>query len=81
MAANLCKRRGVLRASVSRLSARISELEGTSDQPRTVDHARQLLTKLQTLDADYRALHLQIIDLIDERMRKLLALNRNALTS
>ena len=41
-----------------------SELEGTTDQPY---HARQSLAKLQTLDADYRALHLEIIDLIDEK--------------
>lgn len=61
MAANLRKRRGVVRASVTRLAGRITELEGTSDQPRNADHARQLLTKLQTLDADYRAVHLQII--------------------
>lgn len=66
MAANLCKRRGVVRASVTRLPRRITELEGTHDQPRNADHTRQLLAKLQTLDADYRALHLQIIDLIDE---------------
>lgn len=67
MAANLRKRRGYLRASVTRLAGRVTELEGTRDQPRNADHARQLLSKLQTLDADYRALHLEIIDLIDEK--------------
>ena len=46
---------------------RVAELEGTSEQPRNADHAKQLLAKLQTLDADYRAIHLQIIDLIDEK--------------
>ena len=65
-AANLRKRRGVILASVTRLDGRITELEGTSDQPRTPDHARQLLARLQTLDADYRSLHLQIFDLISE---------------
>ena len=55
-----------MRASVTRLTGRIAELEGTPDQPRTADHARQLLAKLQTLDTNYRALHVQIIDLIDE---------------
>ena len=67
MAANLRKRRGYLRASVTRLAGRVTELEGTRDQPHNADHARQLLSKLQTLDADYRALHLEIIDLIDEK--------------
>ncbi len=41
-------------------------MEGTTYQPRTANHARQLLSKLQALDADYKALHLQVIDLIDE---------------
>ena len=67
MAANLRKRRGVVRASVTRLAGRVAELEGTTDQPRNADHARQLLAKLQTLDTDYRALHLEIIDLINEK--------------
>ena len=41
-------------------------MEGTPDQPRTSDHARQLLARLQALDTDYRSLHLQVVDLIDE---------------
>ena len=52
---------------MTRLAGRVAELEGTTDQPRNAEHARQLLAKLQTLDADYRALHLEIIDLIDEK--------------
>lgn len=66
MAANLRKRRGVVRSSITRLGDRVSELEETPDQPRTPDRARQLLTKLQTLDSDFRTVHLELIDLIDE---------------
>ena len=66
MAANLRKRRGVVRRSITRLGDRVSELEATADQPRTPDRARQLLTKLQTLNSDFRTVHLELIDLIDE---------------
>ena len=66
MAANLRKRRGVVRRSVTRLNDRVSELEAAPGQPRTADHARQLLTKLQTLDSDFRRIHFELIDLIDE---------------
>ena len=51
---------------ITRLGDRVSELEATADQPRTPDRARQLLTKLQTLDSDFRTVHLELIDLIDE---------------
>ena len=67
MAANLRKRRGTARGSITRLSGCVTELEATPDQPRrTSDRAQQLLTKLQTLESDYRTLHLQIVDLIAE---------------
>ena len=55
-----------MRRSITRLCDRVSELEATADQPRTPDCARQLLTKLQTLDSDFRTVHLELIDLIDE---------------
>ena len=69
MASNLCKRRGVLRASITsitRLGGRLTELEGTVDQPRTADYARQLVNKLQSIESDFKKLHYEIIDLIDE---------------
>ena len=66
MAANLRKRRGIARGSITRLSGRVTELEATPDQPLTSDRAQQLLTKLQTLESDYRTLHLQIVDLLAE---------------
>ena len=36
------------------------------DQPYTPEHEWQLLTKLQTLDSDFRTVHLKLIDLINE---------------
>lgn len=62
----LRRRRGVVRASITRLGARLTELEYTADQPRTRDHARQLLGKLRSLDEEFRRLHYELIDLIDE---------------
>ena len=62
----LRKRRGVVRASITRLGTRLKELDDTADQPRTSEHARQLLVKLKSLDEEFRGLHYEIIDLIDE---------------
>ena len=39
-----------MRASITRLGTRLTELEDTADQPRTPDHARQLLGNLRSLD-------------------------------
>ena len=62
---NLRKRRGVVRASITRLGNRLKELEEAPDLPNTADHAQQLTTKLESLDSDFRVHHLQLINLID----------------
>ena len=64
--AKLRKGRGVVRASITRLRTRLTELEDAADQPHTPDHARQLLGKLRSLDEEFRGLHYELIDLIDE---------------
>lgn len=79
MAANLRKRRGVVRRSVTRLSDQISDLEATADELRTAEHARQLLTKLQTLDSDFRKIHFELIDLIDEENTEALDTEQGAI--
>ena len=58
-----------MRASITRLRTRLTELEGTADQP---DHARQLLGKLRSLDEEFRGLHYELIDLLDEGNEDLL---------
>ena len=63
---NLRKRRGIFRAQVTRLITCVSELESLADQPRTADHAQELLTKLQTIDSDFKKLHFELIDQIEE---------------
>ena len=42
------------------------ELENITDAHRVVDPARQMLTKLQTFDSDFKKSHFGLIDMIDE---------------
>ena len=62
----LRKRRGVARASVTRLDKRLKDLEATRDQPGVNDRAKQLAAKLEGLEHDFKTSHLQLIDLIDD---------------
>ena len=71
MAANLRKRRGVVRASITRLVKRLEDLETAPDRPDVSSSAKQLAVKLEVLDTDYKALHLQLIDLIDEETEEM----------
>ena len=64
MATNLRKRRGSQHRSCH--SGRVAELEGIADQPRTADHARQLLSRLKTHETEFKTLHFQLIDSVDE---------------
>ena len=59
-------RRGVVRASVTRLGNCLRELEDTEDQPATPAHAQQLYTKLKDLDSSFKDLHLLVIDQIGD---------------
>lgn len=65
-ASSLRKRRGVIRASITRLEKRLKDLETTPDKFGVGDSAKQLVTKLEGLDTDFRALHFQLIDLMEE---------------
>lgn len=63
--ANFRKRRGVVKASITRIETRLSALESTHDED-TVENARQLLSKLKTCDTDFKDLHMSVVDLVDE---------------
>ena len=63
--ANFRKRRGIVKASITRLETRLSAMESTPDED-TIDNARQLLLKLRTCDTDFKDLHMSMIDLIDD---------------
>ena len=60
------KRRGVIRASLTRLRTKLSELEGALEQPGTVDAAKRLLARLEDLDKDFKVHHFAIVDLIED---------------
>ena len=64
--ASLRKRRGVVRASVTRTGARLKDLEDTKDHPNTPARAQLLIAKLESLDVDFKNLHLQIVELLDD---------------
>ena len=61
---SLRKRRGVAKASLTRLQKRVSDLEHDhSDGADDLNVAKQLLSKLESIDADFRTHHLSIVDL------------------
>ena len=60
------RRRGATCSSITRLEKRLGELESISDQPTTADHTQELTVKLKTLDVDFKAYHLQLVDLLEE---------------
>lgn len=63
---NVRKRRGTVLSSITRLVARLEKLESQKDLPTTFDLAQSMVKKLETLDAEFRMHHYQLVDLIDE---------------
>ena len=61
----LRRRRGVTKASITRLSTRLKDLEADISRPGTIDHAQKMQQKLDALDAEFRSHHQGIVDLID----------------
>ena len=58
----LKKRRGVIKRSLTRICNNLKTLEATPD----VDHAKQLISKLEDLNKDFKSVHFSIIDLLEE---------------
>ena len=59
------RRRDVAKASITRLSTRLKDLEADVSQPATIDHTQRMQQKLDTLDVDFRAHHHNVVDLTD----------------
>jgi len=61
------KRRGVVRASITRLDGRVAELE-SKEELTAADRlaAQHLLQKLNSLEAEFRSYHLAVVDLVEE---------------
>ena len=64
--ANAKKRRGVARASLTRLTTRLKELEGNAGGERVLDLVQCMSQKLSDLDAEFQTQHRTVIDLIDD---------------
>ena len=62
------KRRGIARASLTRLDSKLKELEDRSELDSVVrlESVRQTKTKLASLDSDFRTHHFNLVDLIEE---------------
>jgi len=54
-----------VKASITRLQTRLAGLESAADQPTTLEAAKQLLAKLETLDVEFNSHHLAIVDYTD----------------
>ena len=63
---NLHKKQRVPRSSITRLGNRLRELESDPDEAGVSDRAKQLLVNLDEADSDFKSLHYQVLDLIDE---------------
>ena len=58
------KKRGVVRASMTKLRTHLGELEAVRDA-NNADQARRLNTRLDTLFEEYKVHHISVIDLLD----------------
>ena len=63
------RRRGVVRASITRMETRVKDLE-RKEAPSTADHAtvQRMQEKLDGLDAEFRTYHFDIVELVDESL-------------
>ena len=64
--ATLHRKRGVVRASITKLSNKLTEIKELADQEESLRHAQRLSTRLNTLDGDFKTHHFNVIAAIDE---------------
>ena len=58
------RRGGVVRASVTKLGTKLTELEGKTEDPSTLSHAQHLSSRLDSLDSEFKTHHYSVVDLI-----------------
>ena len=56
------KRRAVVKASLTKLRTKLTDLEGDTSYPTVLESAKNLADKLKTLQQEFRAHQLSIID-------------------
>ena len=59
---SLRKKRGIVKHSITRLVNTLKTLEVTPTAPGVVDQTKQLVTKLEGFDKDFRSIHYGIVD-------------------
>ena len=64
--ATLKRRRGRVKASLTKLATKLRELEETEFAPSIASQAQQYLKRLETLDANVKTHHLAIVDVTEE---------------
>ena len=60
------RRRGVSKGSITRLSSRVRDLESTERSQDTVDTAQWYKEQLIATDAEFRAHHYSIVDVLED---------------
>ena len=60
------KKRGVTRASITKLGYGVQELEDSDILPDTADSARRLTKRLEALSAEFKGHHFDVIELLDD---------------
>ena len=63
---SITKRRGVIRSSITRLANRLRVLESKPPNCDTLEAAQHTLQRLNDLQAEFKVLYFELIDLIEE---------------
>ena len=63
---NIRRKRGVDCASITKLSSRLAELGEMSNRESANYHAQRLSTRLNTLDSEFKSLHFELVNVIDD---------------
>ena len=64
--AALNRRRGAIKASITKLTTKIAELEAKEPGPTTLSLAQQFTKRLEKLDDDFKTRHFAIIDVLED---------------
>ena len=64
--AALKRRRGAIKASITKLTTKITELEAKEHDPSVLAHAQQLGKRLENLDSDFNTRHFAVIDVLED---------------
>ena len=62
---SLKRKRGSVKASITKLNTRLTELEDGERDPSSISHAQLLLKKLEKLDSEFRTHHFATIEAVE----------------